>query len=148
MHRVLHCNRSGRLQILENELRSFLHVISMQMECSISVQSSDPILSMVPSYHAHSPFSMVAAERIVCRSRRRPHLPGRTSDRAISIKSSRAAVGSSLFQATPSPILKSTPRTFFSSKPRFGRSCVHSGTKPMPSPAETSDSSEKVSSQV
>jgi len=35
------------------------------------------------------------------------------------------------------PILKSTPLTCFSSKPRFGRSCVHSGTKPMPSRAET-----------
>ncbi len=28
-----------------------------------------------------------------------------------------------------------TPLTFFSSNPRFGRSCVHSGTKPMPRPA-------------
>lgn len=65
--------------------------------------------------------------------------------------SSRPAVGSSLFQATPSPILKSTPLAFLSSNPRFGRSCVHSGTKPMPRPAETSDTSdtsEKVSSQV
>jgi hypothetical protein len=33
-----------------------------------------------------------------------PHLPGRASDRAISMVSSREAVGSSLFQATPSPI--------------------------------------------
>lgn len=71
---------------------------------------------------------------------RSPFLPGRTSDRAIE-----EAVRSSLFQATPSPILKSTPLTFFSSKPRFGKSWVHSGTKPMPSRAETSDTSKKVS---
>lgn len=40
--------------------------------------------------------------------------------------------------------MKSTSLTFFSSKPRFGRSCVHSGTKPIPCPAETRDTSEKV----
>lgn len=44
--------------------------------------------------------------------------------------------------------LEVTPLTFFSSNPRFGRSCVHSGTKPIPRPAETSDTSENVSSQV
>ncbi len=58
--------------------------------------------------------------------------------------SSRAAVGSSLDHATPSPILKSTPLTFLSSKLRFGRSSVHSGAKPMPRPADTSYTSEKV----
>ncbi len=46
------------------------------------------------------------------------------------------------------PDLEVDPLTFFSSNPRFGRSCVHSGTKPMPRPAETSDTSENVSSQV
>jgi hypothetical protein len=74
------------------------------------------------------------------------HLLGRTSDRTISMMSSSPeAVGSSLFQSTPSPIYKSTPLALFNSNPWFGRSCVHSGTKPMPRPAETS---EKVSSQV
>lgn len=47
------------------------------------------------------------------------HLPGHANERAISTMSSREAVGSSLFQATPSPILKSMPLTAFSSKARF-----------------------------
>ncbi|QND17660.1 hypothetical protein HB775_28735 (plasmid) [Rhizobium leguminosarum bv. trifolii] len=45
---------------------------------------------------------------------------GRASDQAISTTSSREAVGSSLLQATPSPILQSMPLTVFSSKARFG----------------------------
>lgn len=65
------------------------------------------------------------------------HLPALTSGRAISMMSSRAAVGSSLDQATPSPILKSIPLTFLSSILRLGRSWVHSGAQPMPRPAET-----------
>ncbi len=43
----------------------------------------------------------------------RPHLPGRPSVLAISMISSRAAVGSSLLHATPSPIFRSIPVTFF-----------------------------------
>ncbi len=53
-----------------------------------------------------------------------------------------------LDQATPRPILKSTPFTFRSSKLRLGRSSVHSGAKPIPRPADTSDTSEKVSKKV
>jgi hypothetical protein len=55
--------------------------------------------------------------RRVCQSSDTPHLPGRASDRAISMISSRPAVGSSRFQATPSPILKSMPLTFLDSPP-------------------------------
>lgn len=45
--------------------------------------------------------------------------------------SSRAAVGSFVFQATPMPNRKSTPLTLRSSKLRFGKSLV-CGAKPMP----------------
>lgn len=60
--------------------------------------------------------------------------------------SSRVAVGSSFDQATPSPIPKSTLLTSRSSKFRLGRYGIHSGAKPIPRPAETSDTSEKVPS--
>lgn len=56
-----------------------------------------------------------------------PHLPGRASERAISMMSSRPAVGSSLFQATPSPMRKSTPLTLRSSKLRFGAHFAKAG---------------------
>jgi len=72
-------------------------------------------------------------------------LGGLISERAISMMSSRAAVGSSVFQATPMPIRKSTPLTLRSSKLRLGKSRVHCGAKPMSRPADTSEISANVS---